>query len=195
MALLYDQLFELYVQEPSRLEAELSSDVAIHENFLDDAKKLSSISSKWNCLKAIAETKYREQKLLIKEVLWPQACLSAHDRLKASDGKAAQYLVEWHAYRDPTYASAASTLRKYGHILDMVKGVQASLWDKKDMLKTFGRDERQERGDNSISKIETQEVDAPWGPSSLPAAPKPKLTSDELEALARDAISKSKNRS
>lgn len=185
MAELYEKLLSNYYGDLGSLEADLASDVAIHENILDDAKRHSSISSKWNCLKAIAETNYRKQKRIVKELVWPAACLAAAERAREAGMKAPQYQIEWSALQDPAYVSAAEIQTKYGHVLDLIKGVQGSLWDKRNMISVLAADENRER--YATPKIPSQ-PEAPWSPKNLG------LTEEEMEAAARDRIAQSKSR-
>lgn len=184
MAELYSRVLDNYYGDLGSLEADLSSDVALHEeNVQDDAMKLSSIYSKWRCLKAIAESRYRSQKRLVKETVWPAACLAASKRAQDSGMKTPQYQIEWSALQDPAYASAAEALNKFGLVLDMLKGVVDTLWLKKDMIQTNGFGDRREK--NSVPKI--QNIEEPWSPKNLG------LTEEEMEQAARDKIAKSKN--
>lgn len=190
MAELYSKILDHYYQDLGMLEADLSKDVAMHENIRDDARKLSSIYSKWRCLKAIAESRYRQQKRLVKETIWPSACLAADKRATDSGMKASQYKIEWSAMQDPAYAAAAEIQNRYGLVLDMLKGVVDTLWLKKDMIQSEGYGDGREL--RSTPKLQEQtEVQAPWGDTTLPVRDK-ELSMEELEAKAKDTIRRSK---
>lgn len=131
----YEVQFENYFANPDQLIADMSNAVSINrEDVQGECFGQADRYLKWATLAAIAETKYRRAKAAYL-LEWERAKTRARGILHASGRTSpSKHTLEEYALQDPTYQDRENKARDYGHILDILRKVQQSLWQRRDML-------------------------------------------------------------
>lgn len=194
MAELYKNILDRYYADYGTLEADLSHDAELHpEMVYDEARRQSGLFAKWTVLASLANNKYRLQKNLINNQIWPAAKERAREILETREGRVTVEMVTDKAMQDPIYISAVEIRERYGLVLDIIKGVRDALWHRRDMLRSMSF--HRGREENSDAKMSQELTD--WSDNALqppergPVRPNNKSVED-LEEAARQAFRRSK---
>lgn len=146
MARLLEHVFQEYLDDPGKLEADLFEDLELNQENVIPAKfRHAASATKWAVLASIADSHYRTQKEHAEGEVWSSACIAARKEIEQFGKKSAQYEVIEKANLDPAYRRAKALLRKLGHVLDIIKKVESGFWHRKTMLEAISdRDRREE---------------------------------------------------
>lgn len=192
MAELYERLYERYLEEPGRLEEDLSRDLSFCPENLDEKRQShAQVFSKWAIMASIAETKYRIHKDFINTHLWPDLKDHARRVLLSKNERDTKERMEEMAYRDPAYISAAETRRKLGQVLDILKKAESAFWHRKDMIGGMSRRERRE--EFATPKVSTPQTSELEEHIDKTLSKPPRVPLEDLEAAATQVIRRNRN--
>lgn len=194
MAVLLQNIFQGYLEDPSSLEEDMFNAVTINRaDIREDCKRQPSTYLHWATLAAIADSEFRKMKRHVEKQVWPEVAAAARAELLESGQRPTEAAINELASPNPMYQDAMENLSRYGHVLDIMRKVQEALWQRRDMLKLLNY-----RSDNDAAhrpnvapeETATHELEQ-WADSTLKPKRASDMSTEDLERHARSILRRS----
>lgn len=152
----YEILYHRLVNDPQVLESEVNKDLEINRDFAieDYLRDQSQRYFKWAAVAAIAEARAAKQKVLVKELLWPQARFAARVLIQKSGGKVTEAQLDDGAMQDEAYAEGQAKLIDLEEVASVLKAAAKAAEQRMEMLRSLNGRQRVELGNLGTSDID-----------------------------------------